>query len=167
MSHFPLAIAFPIVFFLFTGFLFFWIFQKKVKSKYAEKMGLNKQQYMDLSKKFKNIQEELSRKNEIAEKIPVIVRRLSENLPKNAIPRIVVRAAMELFHASKAGYFARSEDSNEFTLLDRSGYPPDLMIIKKGRLFQSMIFSFLREPIHGNPLSKIAGLRLILPPPFT
>ena len=58
----------------------------------------------------------------------MIVRTLSENLPSSAIPKIIVRASRELFHASKAGYFTRAMDSNEFVLLDHAGYPPDLMI---------------------------------------
>jgi len=91
-------------------------------------MGQGKQTYMDQSGKFENIPEDLFRKGEIVEKISMIVRTLSENLPKEAIPRIVVRAAKELFHASKVGYFARAADSSEFVLLDCSGFPPDLMI---------------------------------------
>jgi diguanylate cyclase (GGDEF)-like protein len=128
MSHLSLKIVSTVVFLILTGILFFWIFQKKGKNKYLVKIGPNDQQYLDLLQKMENIQTELSRKNEIVEKMPLIVRILSENLPKNAIPRVVVRAAKDLFHASKVGYFARSEDSDEFILLDRSGYPPDLMI---------------------------------------
>jgi diguanylate cyclase (GGDEF)-like protein len=91
-------------------------------------MGQGKQTYVEQSGKFENIPEDLFRKGEIVEKISMIVRTLSENLPKEAIPRIVVRAAKELFHASKAGYFTRAADSSEFVLLDGSGFPPDLMI---------------------------------------
>lgn len=128
MTQFYPGIAFAAVFFLFAGFLFLWIFRKKAISEYSGKAGRDKQKYMNYSGKIEDIQENLSRETEIVEKIPLIVRTLSENLPNNAIPRIIVRAARELFHASKVGYFTRAGDSNEFVLLDRSGYPPDLMI---------------------------------------
>lgn len=128
MGQFYQGIAFAAVFLLFTGFLFLWIFRKKLKSEYSGKAGLDTQKYMNHSGKFENIQEDFPRKAEIVEKIPMIVRMLSENLPDSAIPKIIVRAAKELFHASKVGYFTRAGDSNEFVLLDRSGYPPDLMI---------------------------------------
>jgi diguanylate cyclase (GGDEF)-like protein len=128
MNPFYPGIAFIAVFLLFTGVLFLWIFRKKLKSEYSGKTGLDTQEYMNHSGKFENMQEDYSRQAEIIEKIPMIVRTLSENLPVDAIPRIIVRAAKELFHASKVGYFTRAMDSNEFVLLDRSGYPPDMMI---------------------------------------
>ena len=53
----------------------------------------------------------VTRKGEIADRIPLIVRMLSENLPTQAIPRVIVRAAKELFDAEKVGYFASSGDS--------------------------------------------------------
>lgn len=71
--------------------------------------------------------EDLTRKKEIAEKIPVIVRMLSANLPTSAIPRVIVRAAKDLFNATKVGYFALSNDPDMFTLKDCSGYPPELL----------------------------------------
>lgn len=69
----------------------------------------------------------LIRKGEIADRIPLIVRMLSENLPTQAIPRVIVRAAKELFDAAKVGYFASSGDSKIFTLKDCSGYPTELL----------------------------------------
>ena len=128
MNQFHAGIAITAVFLLFTGFIFLLIFRKRVNSENSENMGQDKQQYVNYLAKPENIPEDLFRKGEIVEKIPMIVRTLSENLPKDAIPRIVVRAAKELFRASKVGYFARAADSNEFALLDRSGYPQDLMI---------------------------------------
>ena len=138
MSHFYLGIAFAVVFTLIAGLLFLWIFRKRIKSEHSEKVVLDTQKYRDQSGKHESIQD-FSRKNEIVEKIPMIVRTLSENLPKDAIPRIIVRAAKELFHASKAGYFTQATDSNEFVLLDRSGYPPDLMIKVKLNAEESIL----------------------------
>lgn len=90
-----------------------------------------KQDSMNHSRKIENIQRDISRKIEIVDKLPAIVSTLSEDVPKEAISRILIRVAKELFHASKAGYFTREEDSNEFVLLDGFGYPPDLMITVK------------------------------------
>ena len=128
MNQFYPGIAFTAVFLLFMGFLFLWVFRKKLKSEDSGKAGLDTQKYMNHSGKFEDIQGDYSRKAEIIEKIPMIVRTLSENLPSSAIPKIIVRASKELFHASKAGFFTRAMDSNEFVLLDHAGYPPDLMI---------------------------------------
>ncbi len=138
-------ISFQGLCFLFTIFPFLWIFRKKGKSGYPEETGPDSRHYPDLSRKLETIREELSRKNEIVEKIPLIVRMLSENLPTDAIPRIVVRAAKELFHASKVGYFARSENSGEFILLDRSGYPPDMMIKVKLHAEDNILGTAIRK----------------------
>lgn len=93
------------------------------------------------------IQEELARKNRIAEKIPAIVRRLTQNLPRNAIPRIVVRAAKELFLPSTVGYFELSKDSCEFTLQDCSGYPPELMSKVRLPAGEGMLGTALRKRV--------------------
>jgi len=87
----------------------------------------------------------LTRKGEIAEKIPLIVRMLSENLPANAIPRVIVRAAKELFYASKVGYFALSSDTKMFTLKDCSGYPPELLNKIKVHADEGILGAALRK----------------------
>jgi len=90
-------------------------------------MDQNHKHPLDIAQESRNIEKEQSRHREIAEKTSVIVRRLSENLPTHAIPRVLVRAAKELFHPSKVGYFALTKDSNEFILKDCSGCPLDFM----------------------------------------
>ncbi len=83
---------------------------------------------MNRSRKIEDIRHDISRKIEIIDKLPAIVSTLSEDVPKEAVPRILIRVAKELFHASKAGYFAREEDASEFVLINGFGYPPDMVI---------------------------------------
>jgi diguanylate cyclase (GGDEF)-like protein len=124
---FYIGIPLGIVLILFVGFLFVVIYQQKSKNRYSEKVKLLQSQYKDISLSLKTSQEELARKKEIAESIPGIVRRLTENLPESAIPPIVVRFSKEFFHASRVGYFVRQEETGGYTLRDGAGFPPDLM----------------------------------------
>jgi len=103
------------------------IYQQKTKNRYSEKFNLLQSQYKDISQSFKTSQEELARKKEIAESVPGIVRRLTENLPESAIPPIVVRFAKEFFHASRVGYFVGQEETGDYILQDGAGFPPDVM----------------------------------------
>ena len=124
---FYLGIPLGIVLILTVGFLFVVIYQQKTKNRFSEKFNLLQSQYKDISQSFKTSQEELARKKEIAESIPGIVRRLTENLPESAIPPIVVRFAKEFFHASRVGYFVRQEETGDYILRDGAGFPPDVM----------------------------------------
>lgn len=127
MNLFLLEIPLGIVLIIFIGFLFALIYQQKTKNRYSEKIKLLQTQYKDISQIFKTSQEELARKKEIAENIPIIVRNLSESLPESAIPPIVVRFSKKFFHALRVGYFVPQEETGEYTLLDGAGFPPDLM----------------------------------------
>ena len=124
---FYLGIPLGIVLILTVGFLFVVIYQQKTKNRFSEKFNLLQSQYKDISQSFKTSQEELARKKEIAESIPGIVRRLTENLPESAIPPIVVRFAKEFFHATRVGYFMGQEETDDYILRDGAGFPPDLM----------------------------------------
>jgi diguanylate cyclase (GGDEF)-like protein len=124
---FYFGIPLGIVLILSVGFLLVLIYQQKTKNRYSEKIKLLQSQYKDISHSFKTNQEELARKKEIAETIPGIVRRLTENLPESAIPPIVVRFAKEFFHASRVGYFVGQEETGDYTLRDGAGFPPNLM----------------------------------------
>ena len=127
MSLFSLEIPVWIVLIISFGFLFALLYQQKTKNQFSEKMKLLQTQFKDISYIVKKSQEELARKKEIAENVPVLVRRLSENLPENAIPPIVVRFSKKFFHALRVGYFVPREETGEYTLLDGAGFPPDLM----------------------------------------
>ena len=127
MNLFLLEIPLVIVLIISIGFLFAFIYQQKTKNRYSEKIKLLQTQYKDISQIFKTSQEELARKKEIAESIPIIVRNLSKNLPESAIPPIVVRFSKEFFHAVRVGYFVPQGETGEYTLLDGAGFPPDLM----------------------------------------
>jgi diguanylate cyclase (GGDEF)-like protein len=124
---FSFGVPLGIVLIVSIVFLIALIYQQRTKSGYSEKVKLLQSQYKNLSQSFKTSQEELSRKKEIAEKIPLIVRRLTENLPESAIPPIVVRFSKDFFHASKVGYFLKQKETDEYALLDGAGFPPNTM----------------------------------------
>jgi diguanylate cyclase (GGDEF)-like protein len=126
-GFFYFDIPLGIVLILSVGFFLVVIYQQKTKNRYSEKVNLLQSQYKDISQSFKASQEELARKKEIAESIPGIVRRLTENLPESAIPPIVVRFAKEFFHATRVGYFVGQEETDDYILRDGAGFPPDLM----------------------------------------
>ena len=84
-GFFYFEIPLGIVLILSVGFFLVVIYQQKTKNRYSEKVNLLQSQYKDISQSFKASQEELARKKEIAESIPGIVRRLTENLPESAI----------------------------------------------------------------------------------
>jgi diguanylate cyclase (GGDEF)-like protein len=126
-GFFYFEIPLGIVLILSVGFFLVVIYQQKTKNRYSEKVNLLQSQYKDISQSFKASQEELARKKEIAESIPGIVRRLTENLPESAIPPIVVRFAKEFFHATRVGYFMGQEETDDYILRDGAGFPPDLM----------------------------------------
>jgi diguanylate cyclase (GGDEF)-like protein len=127
MKLFLLEIPPEIVLIVFIGFLLALIYQQKTKNRYSEKIKLLQAQYKDISQIFKTTQEELARKKEIAENIPIIVRNLSENLPESAVPPTVVRFSKQFFHALRVGYFVPREETGEYILMDGAGFPPDMM----------------------------------------
>lgn len=127
MSRILLEIPLELFLLAVVVFLFSVNYLQKRKIRYFEKNKLFQKQCEEISKKLKISQEELERKKEVAEKIPVIIRMLSQNLPPNAIPATVVRFAKNFFHASRVGYFIPDENSHEFVLQESSGFPPDVM----------------------------------------
>ncbi|HSQ54091.1 MAG TPA: sensor domain-containing diguanylate cyclase [Candidatus Bathyarchaeia archaeon] len=84
-----------------------------------------KRENQELSQEVIKVQQELSRKRDIATKIPMLVKRLSGRLSPDAVPAIGVRFAREFFHASQAGYFAPAGSGNQFTLVEGVGFPLD------------------------------------------
>ena len=57
--------------------------------------------------------------------IPALVRRLSENLPPEAIPAIGVRFLKDFFQSTYAGFFARVDPESELTLIEGVGFPKE------------------------------------------
>jgi diguanylate cyclase (GGDEF)-like protein len=107
------------------GILLGWVLRKSEDSKREDEVERQRWNYKELSKEMSFLQEELSRKREIATKIPLIVRRLSGRLSPGAIPAMAVRFAKEFFHASQVGFFAPVEGEEQYTLIEGVGFPMD------------------------------------------
>jgi diguanylate cyclase (GGDEF)-like protein len=81
-------------------------------------------QVRERSRDLQVVRGELARKEELSIKIPVLVRRLSEKLPPEAIPSIGVRFILDFFRASRAGFFAPVEQGAFYTMIEGVGFPP-------------------------------------------
>ena len=90
-----------------------------------EEISLLRRQGRELSRDLESAKDELARKKELSTRFPALVRRLSENLPPDAIPGIGVRFLKDFFHASCVGYFAPVAPGTEFTLIEGVGFPKD------------------------------------------
>jgi len=86
---------------------------------------LKQQQLAAYAAELKDLKMELARKSEIAEKLPQITKKMTENLPSDAYPTITVRSMKDFFHANKVGYFAPMEGSSDYSLVVGTGFPPD------------------------------------------
>lgn len=60
-----------------------------------------------------------------AEQLPVIVQKLTEHLPVDFYPPIIVRHAKEITNAGQVGYFVPLQDSEYYTLQVGYGFPGD------------------------------------------
>jgi diguanylate cyclase (GGDEF)-like protein len=73
---------------------------------------------------------EKSRALRAAEQVPMIVQKLTEPLPADAYPPVIVRYAKELTNAGKVGYFVPLPESEHLVLRVGYGFPED----RKGTL---------------------------------
>jgi len=60
-----------------------------------------------------------------AEQVPMIVQNLTERLPVDFYPPIIVRHAKEITNAGQVGYFVPLQDSEHYTLQVGYGFPGD------------------------------------------
>ena len=107
------------------GFLLAWGVRRSADATAAAETDHLKRANQELSQEVIKAQQELSRKRDIATKIPMVVKRLSGRLSPDAVPAIGVRFAREFFHASQVGYFAPAGGGNQFTLVEGVGFPLD------------------------------------------
>jgi diguanylate cyclase (GGDEF)-like protein len=118
----------PIIFFLIVAIIVLAIQYTRGRRAFdqeVERTRRKQRQVVRLSQKLKKTVAELARKREIAEQIPLITRKLTEKLPKDAFPSIAIRSAKEFFHAKQAGYFVPIEGSSDYTLEVGVGFSPD------------------------------------------
>ena len=107
------------------GFLLAWGVRRSADATTAAETDHLRRANQELSQEVIKAQQELSRKRDIATKIPMVVKRLSGRMSPDAIPAIGVRFAREFFHASQVGYFAPEGSGDQFTLVEGVGFPLD------------------------------------------
>ena len=107
------------------GFLLAWGVRRSADATTAAETDHLRTANQELSQEVIKAQQELSRKRDIATKIPMIVKRLSGRLSPDAVPAIGVRFAREFFHAPQVGYLAPADSGDQFTLVEGVGFPLD------------------------------------------
>ncbi|MGE5698687.1 MAG: diguanylate cyclase [Deltaproteobacteria bacterium] len=112
---------------LFLGIALFaeYLFRRRKLLAESGKNRSKQQKLIEFSKELKLLKKNLARKTEIADQIPLIIKKLTENLSQSSLPAMAVRSAKELFHAEKAGFFTPVNGTAEYTLEVGAGFPPD------------------------------------------
>jgi len=108
-----------------SGVLLGWALRKSRDASEEADTERLRLRYQEVSQDLSLLREELTRKREIATKIPMIARSLSGSLPVNAIPPIAVRFMRDFFHATAVGFFASRKGENHLTLIEGVGFPED------------------------------------------
>jgi diguanylate cyclase (GGDEF)-like protein len=78
-----------------------------------------------LLEELNSLKKEVSRKRDIADRIPVIAKNLTEKHPENCFSSISVRSVKEFFHATQVGFFTPLTNSSEYTLEVGVGFPKE------------------------------------------
>jgi diguanylate cyclase (GGDEF)-like protein len=125
LDSFSFLIAKAALFFLGIALVVEYVIRRRKLRRESEQNRSKQQQLVELSKELKDLKKTLARKSEIVDLIPLIAKKLTENLPQSSLPAIAVRSAKEFFHAEKAGFFAPLDGSRVYTLEIGTGFPPD------------------------------------------
>ncbi len=105
------------------GLILGWGLHRSRDAKLGTEIERLRRHAKDLSQELTRTQNDLSRKKDIAAKIPMVVRKLSGRLTPQAIPAIATRLTKEFFHASHAGFFAAAGGGDKrFTLVEGVGF---------------------------------------------
>jgi diguanylate cyclase (GGDEF)-like protein len=117
---------------------------------------VHRRQRDDRTQELDRLNKELVRKREIADRIPSIIKAITDRLPPGSLPAIVVRSVKDFFNAGQVGFFVPVEDSSDYTLEVGVGFPPDW----KGKIRLSS-----KEGILGVALKKklVMGREDLLP----
>ncbi len=108
-----------------SGVLLGWSLRKTKDAKQEEETERLRGSYQELAQDLADTKGELTRKREIATKIPMIARSLSGSLPVNAIPPVAVRFLRDFFHATHVGFFAFRKGEKQLTLIEGVGFPEE------------------------------------------
>jgi diguanylate cyclase (GGDEF)-like protein len=125
MGSYPFIITMATLVFLIAILIIEYRRNRKVSGKESDRNRLKQQKLGALSAELKYLKKELSRKSDIADQFPRIIKRMTEKLSSGAYPGIAVRSVKEFLHARKVGYLAPMEGSSDYTLVVGTGFPPD------------------------------------------
>ncbi|MBE0603466.1 MAG: diguanylate cyclase [Deltaproteobacteria bacterium] len=101
------------------------ILRMRKETKENERDRTNNQQQAVLREQLAMVVKELSRKRDLAERIPPIAKKITERLPEASFLPVLVRSAKDLFDASQVGFFTPVEGSSDYTIEVGTGFPPD------------------------------------------
>jgi diguanylate cyclase (GGDEF)-like protein len=101
------------------------IIRTRALARESEQNRHRRHQHVALLEELNSLKKELARKRDIADRVPVIAKNLTERLSSNVLPAIAVRAVKEFFHATHAGFFVPVSNSPEYTLEVGVGFPAD------------------------------------------
>lgn len=125
MIDYPFIIAKASLIFLAFFLVVEYAGRRRQLSRDTLKNQQKQQQLAAYATELKNLNHQLARKNEIAEKLPLFTKKMTERLSQDAYPPIAVRFAKEFFHAEKIGYFGSIGVDSEYTLVVGAGLPSD------------------------------------------
>jgi diguanylate cyclase (GGDEF)-like protein len=127
MSDYPFFIAKASLVFLAIFLVVEYAGRRRQLSRDTVKNQQMQQHLAAYATELKNLNRQLARKNEIAEKLPLFTKKMTERLSQDAYPPIAVRFAKEFFHADKIGYLGSIGVDSEYTLVVGAGLPNDWM----------------------------------------
>jgi diguanylate cyclase (GGDEF)-like protein len=125
MDHYAFLAAKATLLFLAAVLIAEYAIRRRKLERESEQNRKKQQQLAAYSTELKALKRDLARKTEVAEKLPQITKQMTERLPPDAYPAVVVRCVKEILHAEKVGYFAPVEGSPDYTLVVGTGFPPD------------------------------------------
>jgi len=98
---------------------------RRFRSKSAEQIRSLEEKIGELHKGLLEAKLEKSNAVRAAEQVPMIVQKLTEHLPADSYPPVIVRYAKEITNAGKVGYFVPVADSEHLVLRVGYGFPDD------------------------------------------
>lgn len=113
------------LYFLAVVLIFEYVQRRRTLTKESLRHNQKQQQLHAITQELNDLKKELARKGEIADRLPQIIKAITEKLPPSTLPAIVVRSAKEFFHARQVGFFVPVQDSDDYTLEVGVGFPPD------------------------------------------
>jgi diguanylate cyclase (GGDEF)-like protein len=125
MNTYPFIIAMATLLFLAVVLIVEYTIRRRQVTRQMAQNRQKQQQLAAFFSELKELKREFARKSEIAEKIPQIIKKMTEKLPADAYPAIAVRSIKDFFHAEKVGCFVPVEGSSDYTLVVGVGFPPD------------------------------------------